>query len=125
MKAREKLLISISLLACAVAIGVFALVSLGHFIYSPNRPTLPVVGKMYESTVQQIALLEPVPVPQPTPPTKNTPAPPPAISEILPNNQTNHTGKSLDSLAKNRKSDKNDRDYDELKKALATLFGLL
>lgn len=71
MKAREKLVITISVLACCVAIAIFAVVSLGHFITAPKKPTVPVVNTLFETTVEQVALLEPIPVPAPpTPETK-------------------------------------------------------
>lgn len=124
MKAREKLLITISLLACGIAIGVFALVSLGHFIYSPARAPLPVVGKMYQSTVQQVALLEPVPVPPVSQPaSNNNPPTPPSDEASLQAAEQASANAKKNLLDKNHGQSKKDRD--ELRKALAALFGLL
>lgn len=127
MKAREKLLITISVLACGVSIAVFALVSLGHFIYTPDRATIPVVGKMYENTVQQVALLETVPVPQaPTPVTTNsTPAPVQSDETEQPEDNSNLSKQSSQVSKHHKYSKKSQSDYTYLRQSLAALFGLL
>ena len=72
MKVREKVIVTVSILACCIAIAAFAMVSLGRFISTPSKTNLPVVGRMYESTIQQIALLDSVTVPQTSPNTSGT-----------------------------------------------------
>lgn len=127
MKAREKLLITISVLACGVSIAVFALVSLGHFIYTPNRATIPVVGKMYEGTVSQVSMLETVPVPKsPTPVTTN-PTPPPESSGTAEAAEDSASHKRANQAGKTHKYNKNQekQDYANFRKTLAALFGLL
>lgn len=126
MKAREKLFIIISVVACGVSIAVFALVSLGHFIYTPNRTVLPVVGKMYESTVQQVSMLETVPVPQPPTPVTNNSVPSPDIAQTK--SASDNAALNQYKAAKNHKYNKDtdkDTDYLKLKKTLSALFALL
>lgn len=130
MKAREKLLIIIAVMASGVSIAVFALVSLGHFIYNPGRTVIPVVGKMYETTVQEIALLEPVPVPQAPTPVSNPPKPPQPL--VQPPAETNPTVSNLQAsnkkqFSKNQKYRKltNELSYSDLQKMISALFGQL
>jgi hypothetical protein len=129
MKARDKLFIFISVVACGVSIAVFALVSLGHFIYSPGRTVIPVVGKMYESTVQQVALLEPIPVPQAPTPVSNPPKPPVPVNPTVDPNPSlsDNQAFSKKQLSKSQKNHKLERDfsYSDLQKAIAALFGEL
>lgn len=130
MKTREKLLIIVSVVACGVSIAVFALVSLGHFIYSPGRTVIPVVGKMYENTVQQVALLEPVPVVQtPTTDTGTTSAPPSEQSapdtKSPPSDHQVSNKKSQTKNQKNHKASDRELKYDELQKAFTSLFSQL
>jgi hypothetical protein len=129
MKAREKLMIIISVIACGVSIAVFALVSLGHFIYTPGRTVIPVVGKMYESTVQQVALLEPVPIPAAPTPVASPSVPAPAASTEQAALKDDNAAKKQRELVKDsrkyRSNDKNWSDYSEFRKALSALFGLL
>jgi hypothetical protein len=130
MKAREKLMIIISVVACGVSIAVFALVSLGHFISTPNRTVLPVVGKMYESTVQQVALLEPVPVPATPTPVTNPSVPTPVVAEYAnPDDSKKVSHPQDDKATKHHKYTNADEDrsdeYLELRKTIAALFGLL
>lgn len=128
MKAREKLFIIISVVACGVSIAVFALVSLGHFIYTPNRTVLPVVGKMYESTVQQVSMLETVPVPQPPTPVTNNSVPTPVIASKPTISTSDNSALNQYKAAKNQKynkKDDKDSDYLSLRKTLEALFAML
>lgn len=121
--------IIISVVACGVSIAVFALVSLGHFVYTPSRTVIPVVGKMYESTVEQIALLEPVPVPQTAKPASNPPTPPPSVSpppaSHKPFVSDQHKFNKKDSARHQRNhkaTAEREFSYNDLQKALAALF---
>jgi hypothetical protein len=130
MKAREKLMIIISVIACGVSIAVFALVSLGHFISTPNRTVLPVVGKMYESTVQQVALLEPVPVPVTPTPVTNSSVPTPVTTNHMNSDDSKKIDSSKDDKASKhqkytRTNEDNPNEYLDLRKTIAALFGLL
>ena len=130
MKAREKLMIIISVVACGVSIAVFALVSLGHFISTPNRTVLPVVGKMYETTVQQIALLEPVPVPVPPTPVTNNSVPAPVVTDHVNSDDSKKVDSHKDNKATKQQTyakteEDNSNDYLDLRKTIAALFGLL
>jgi hypothetical protein len=133
MKAREKLIIAVSLLACGISIAIFAVVSLGHFIYSPDRSTVPMVGKMYESTVEYVSVLKPLPVPSTTASSddqnvKNAAQPTPTTPHNLQVDDKKLLKKNQ--LDVRHPDDKNKfqadsrLDYDNLRKTIASLLGL-
>jgi hypothetical protein len=131
MKAREKLIIAVSLLACGISIAIFAVVSLGHFIYTPDRGRMPIVGKMYESTVEYVSVLTPVPLPSTTAPTddqsaKNT-AQPTSTQNVQVDDKKLLKKNQLDLRHqddKNKLQADSRLGYDTLRKTIASLLGL-
>ena len=62
MTKREKALIAITVVATGASVFMFAFVSLANFLKSTPHTPPPIVAKMYEQTLDQIATLEQVPV---------------------------------------------------------------
>lgn len=62
MTRREKVLIAITVVATGASVCMFAFVSLAHFLKTTPQHAPPLVSKLYQNSVTQLATLEPVPV---------------------------------------------------------------
>jgi hypothetical protein len=62
MTKREKVLIAVTVVATGASVFMFAFVSLANFLKTTPTSAPPLIAKMYDSTLDQLATLEPVPV---------------------------------------------------------------